>query len=132
MREKIQNIIPCDIHKANPFEPAVFDPGFFDCITDNFCLGASCKTEDEFKAAVLKLSGYIRPGGQMLMVGAIGQTYYRVGCEKFFNLYKTKNLVETALREANFRDVRLEKVNLDVGDSISDAKWYYFVKGTKQ
>ena len=97
LRKCITSIIPCDIFSGNPLlvkqEP-------FEIVTTSLCLEAACTTYPEYKEAVKKLVGLLKPGGFILMFIVERQTFYVVGGKKWSCLYLTLEQVKEALAEA--------------------------------
>ena len=97
LRKRIANVIPCDIFCDNPLlvkqEP-------FELVFTSLCLEAACTTFAEYKQAVKKLVGLLKPGGFLLMLIVERETFYMVGEKKWFCLYLTLEQVKEALTEA--------------------------------
>ena len=132
LRSHITNIIPCDIFSDNPLlvkqEP-------FEIVTTSLCLEAACTTYAEYKGAIKKLIGLLKPGGFLLMFIVERQTFYVVGGKKWFCLFLTLEQVKEALAEAGAvvivaeRDpAPMEQIQNPV---VSDYKAVLFVAAQK-
>ena len=98
LRKRITDIIACDIYRDDPLldkqEP-------FEIVTTSLCLEAACTASyAQYKKAVKKLVGLLKPGGFLLMFIVERQTFYVVGKKKWPCLYLTLEQVKEALTEA--------------------------------
>ena len=97
LRKRIISVIPCDIFSNNPLlvkqEP-------FEIVSTSLCLEAACTTYAEYKEAIKKLIGLLKPGGFLLMLIVERETFYMVGGKKWFCLFLTLEQVKEALVEA--------------------------------
>ncbi|XP_023233880.1 nicotinamide N-methyltransferase-like [Centruroides sculpturatus] len=64
LRQKIKEVIPCDILQKDVISS---DVGKFDALFISLCLEAVCTTLEDFKAAVKIFNNYILPNGGLVM-----------------------------------------------------------------
>ena len=109
LRQVIQAVIACDIHKDPPVEPAYLGP--YDLVLSSYCLESACNSLEEFSGAVSKLAKLTKPGGKLIIVTmeGPGETFfYVVGEKKFINLSITKEALTTILQQNEFHDITIE------------------------
>ena len=109
LRQVIKAVIPCDIHKNPPVEPAYHGP--YDVIFTSFCLEIACNSLEEFSGAVSKLAKLLKPEGKlviMTMEGPGDTFYYMDGDKKFFALSISEEALTTILQQNGFRDITVE------------------------
>ena len=132
LRKRMSNVIPCDILCDNPLlvkqEP-------FEIVSTSLCLEAACTTFEEYKRAVKKLVGLLKPGGFLLMYIVERQTFYMVGEKKWFCLYLTLEQVKEALTEARTATIVVERDPAPMEQIqsavVSDYKAVLFVAAQK-
>ena len=74
LRQKIREIIPCNIRNENVIESTRFVP--FDIIQSNLCLEIACESKDEFTKCLRSLKGLLRSGGYVVTLTAKGGSWY--------------------------------------------------------
>ena len=132
LRKRIANIIPCDIFRDNPLlvkqEP-------FEIVFTGLCLECACTTYAEYKEAVKKLVGLLKPGGFLVMLVDERETFYVVGEKKFSCLPLTLEQVKEALVEAGTTIVVAKQdpapLELIQNPVASDFKAFLFVAAQK-
>ena len=128
LRKRIANIVPCDALNDNPLlgtqEP-------FEIISTSSTLETACTSYVEYKAAIKRLVGLLKPGGFFLMLIPERITFYVLGNKKWPCLHVTLEQVKEALAEAGAavlmseRDpVSMEQMQNPV---VVDKKSYAFV-----
>jgi len=93
LRRKVQSVLPCDITHDPPV-CGLDSP--FDCILSSLCLPGACLDVEMYYQAVAHLSGLLKPGGHLVILDALEETFYHVGRERF----KTLSISEAMVREA--------------------------------
>ena len=74
MRQKIDEVIPCNIREETILESTKFVP--FDIIQTNLCFEAVCETMEEFGQNLRKLKDLLKPGGYVLCLTSRGGSWY--------------------------------------------------------
>ena len=77
LRNRVTNIIPCDIFSDNPL--LVKQESAFEIVSTSLCLEAACTTHAQYKEGVKKLVGLLEPGGFLLIFGDEQGTFYTIG-----------------------------------------------------
>ncbi|NXN37789.1 NNMT methyltransferase, partial [Rhinoptilus africanus] len=108
LRKKVRQVLKCDVTKANPTEPVSLPPG--DCIVSTLCLEGACKDLATFRSALRNISALVKPGGHLVMITVLRETYYAFSNQVFSCLRLEKNEVEEAVQDAGF-DVRFSEVH---------------------
>lgn len=74
LRQKIREIIPCNIKAEHILESTKFAP--FDIVQTNLCLEAACESKEEFTECLRGLKDLLRPGGYVVCLTAKGGSWY--------------------------------------------------------
>lgn len=97
IRHKIKAILPVDVMKRPPIE--FKDPTSLDIIISSLCFEAASQTVTEYNQIVENVATLLSSGSQLIIVGVLEQTFYRVGDFKFQCLYinqsELQNVYET-------------------------------------
>ena len=132
VRNRISNIIACDIFCDNPL---ITEQEPFEIISTSLCLEAACTTFAEYKEGVKKLIRLLKPGGFLLMFIVERETFYMVGEKRWFCLYLTLEQVQEALAEAGTVVLVAERdpmpMDLIQNPVICDCKAVAFVVAQK-
>ncbi|NXN69612.1 NNMT methyltransferase, partial [Himantopus himantopus] len=120
VRKKLRQVLKCDVTKANPTDPVSLPPA--DCIVSTLCLEAACKDLDTFRSALKHIGALVKPGGHLVMVTVLRETYYAFNKQVFSCLRLEKNMVEEAVEGAGF-DVKFSEVQTYLpGDIRTDCE----------
>ena len=114
LRRVVKAVIPCDITKDAPIDPAYNGP--YDVVLSSLCLDTASTSLEEFAGAVRKLAKYIKPGGKLLlqtMSGPADTVFYMVGKEKFFGLSINEDFLTTTLKKIGFCDITIKSFSCD-------------------
>ncbi|XP_029111507.1 nicotinamide N-methyltransferase [Scleropages formosus] len=100
LRQTVKQVLMCDVRLENPFEPLEVEPA--DCVVTTLCLEAACKDLDIYQRALQSLKALLKPGGVLVMTGALNETFYMVGGQRFSCLPLSKDIVQGMLRNLGF------------------------------
>ena len=106
LRQVVKAVIPCDIHKNPPIEPAYHGP--YDVVFTSQCVECACASLEELSQAVSKLAKLVKPGGKLVMVAMEGEGdtfFYMVGDERFVAFSIREEALTTMLQQAGFHDI---------------------------
>ena len=109
LRKVVKAVIPCDIRKDPPIEPAYHGP--YDAIFTGYCLETACNSLQELSAAVSKLAKLLKPGGKLVIITMEGPgdtNFYTVGDKKFVALSIREEALKTILEQNGFYDITIE------------------------
>ena len=138
LRRVVKAVIPCDITKDSPIDPAYYGP--YDVVICSLCLDAACTSLEEYAEGVCKLAKYIKPGGKLLLQfcsGAADTQFYMVGKEKFFGLSINEEFMTTTLKKTGFCDIAIKRFSrdtpgLNIPTEATDFQTAYFAIATKK
>ena len=140
LRQVVKAVIPCDIHKDTPVEPAYQGP--YDVVFTCQCLECACGSLEEFSGAVSKLAKLVKPGGKLVIVTTVGAGdtfFYMAGDKKYFGISIGEETVTAILQQEGFHDITIKSQHRDapgitvVNDPPEDGNWQtkFFFIGTK-
>ena len=132
LRNRISVIVPCDALGNDPL-PIKQEP--FEIISTSICLEAACTSYLQYKEAVKRLIGLLKPGGFSLMAVPERTTFYKVGKNRWPSLHLTFEEVKEALAEAGMVIFVAERdpfpMELIQNPEKTDKKGYLFVAAQK-
>ncbi|NXA04842.1 NNMT methyltransferase, partial [Sapayoa aenigma] len=119
LRKKVKQVLKCDVTKANPTDPVSLPPA--DCIVSTLCLEGACKDLPTFRSALRNIGTLVKPGGHLVMLTVLEETYYAFNEQVFSCLHLEKHEVEEAVEAAGF-EVKFSKVQpMSVADARTDC-----------
>ncbi|XP_074833156.1 nicotinamide N-methyltransferase-like [Carettochelys insculpta] len=130
LRKKVKQVLKCDVSKSNILAPVSLPQA--DCLLSTLCLEAACKDLNSYHAALKNISSLLKPGGHLVMVTVLKETYYMVGQRRFSCLYLEKESVVEGLRAAGF-DVQYVEVTPNSSEgTLADLEAVMSVAACKQ
>ncbi|NXJ97427.1 NNMT methyltransferase, partial [Corythaixoides concolor] len=118
LRKKVKQVLKCDVTKANPVGPASLPPA--DCVVSTLCLEAACKDLATFRSALTNIGGLVKPGGHLVLLTVLGETYYAFNERVFSCLRLERADVEAAVTGAGFDVEFAEEQPYPAGDVRAD------------
>lgn len=79
LRSVVSDVLPVDVHQASPLTEGTLPPSGADCLVSSFCLESVSPDLPCFMQALRHIGSLLRPGGCLLLIGALGETYYMGG-----------------------------------------------------
>uniref|UniRef100_A0A665TGP1 Phenylethanolamine N-methyltransferase n=1 Tax=Echeneis naucrates TaxID=173247 RepID=A0A665TGP1_ECHNA len=76
LRQAIADILPVDVHSPQPLAPDALPSGGADCLVSCFCLESVSPDLPAFTRALGHIGRLLRPSGHLLLIGALGESYY--------------------------------------------------------
>ncbi len=135
LRKKITHILPCDIEWEDPVKwPASWpsQSAMFDVVTTSLCLEAAVTSTEGYRHAITKLKKYLKPGGYILMLGVLGETFYMVGQEKFYCFSLNKGMIEKTFTQEGFQVLDMILLPNHSSGSCDDADEFFFLRAILQ
>ncbi|KAI8493867.1 hypothetical protein Bbelb_282140 [Branchiostoma belcheri] len=80
----------------------------FDVITSMKCLEVACPTRESYSAAVRSITRLLKPGGTLLMISVISESFHTIGGHKFFTLTVDESFIEEVLKAAGFNAIDIK------------------------
>ncbi len=96
LKQRVKKVLKCDVRLENPFYPHTLEPA--DCVITSLCLEAACKDIQTYCRALHGLTEPLRPGGLLVMIGVLGERFYKVDEQLFSCLRLSRDNIEEALR----------------------------------
>lgn len=96
LKQRVKKVLKCDVRLENPFCPHTLEQA--DCVITSLCLEAACKDIHSYCHALHGLTKLLHPGGLLIMVGVLGETFYKVNEQLFSCLKLSKHDIEEAFQ----------------------------------
>ncbi|XP_072282741.1 indolethylamine N-methyltransferase-like isoform X2 [Pyxicephalus adspersus] len=119
LRSRIQKVLKCDVNKSNPLDPVEIPPA--DCLITSLCLETACKDLDAYYSAIRNITKLLRPGGHLVVIGALGNTYYRVQQKDFFCLSLREDTVINAITQAGYKVLSMDVFSISEREAHSNT-----------
>ena len=105
LRSIVKGVIPCDVTKDPPI--ALGYEGPYDIVMCLLSIETGCLTQEEYRAAVKRVSTLIKVDGFLLLYSTIRYDtskpgWFKVGSETFMEISLSFEFVSATLRDANF------------------------------
>ncbi|XP_018430130.1 PREDICTED: nicotinamide N-methyltransferase-like isoform X2 [Nanorana parkeri] len=100
LRSRLRKVLKCDVTESNPLGPVEVPPA--DCLTTSFCLETACKDLEAYRRAIHNITKLLRPGGHLVVLGSLGNTYYTVQGKNFSCLPLDEDDVKGAVTQAGY------------------------------
>ncbi|XP_032565608.1 nicotinamide N-methyltransferase isoform X1 [Chiroxiphia lanceolata] len=120
VRKKVKQVLKCDVTRANPTGAVSLPPA--DCIVSTLCLEGACKDLPTFRSALRNIGTLVKPGGHLVLVTVLGETYYAFNKQVFSCLRLEKHEVEAAVEAAGFEVTFSEAQPYAVSEERTDCQ----------
>ncbi|XP_077105825.1 nicotinamide N-methyltransferase-like [Ranitomeya variabilis] len=130
VRSAAQNVMKIDLEKENIIEPKVLPPA--DAIISAGLMDVISKEEENYIRYLKRFQKILKPGGHFIYIGAIENTYYIVGKEKFHAMNYNEDLVKKALVGEGFVVDHSEVKKRTAVSNLTDYKDVLFMVAHKQ
>ncbi|XP_068610857.1 phenylethanolamine N-methyltransferase-like [Brachionichthys hirsutus] len=138
LRQVVTDILPIDVHRPQPLAHDALPSAGADCLVSSFCLEAASPDLASFSRALGHIGGLLRPGGHLLLIGALEHSYYIGGAGVRIPVFAVNEAqVCDSLKQNGFTLIRLEVFQVSaetIPDKLSavvDAKGICFVKARR-
>ncbi|KAM4015590.1 nicotinamide N-methyltransferase-like [Anomaloglossus baeobatrachus] len=125
VRSALQHVVKCDLTKENIMEPMVLPEA--DCVISGFLLDVISKNHDDYIKYLGKFLKLLKPGGHIILCGALDTTYFTMGKDKLHYLKHDENLPRDALVKEGFAIDCCEVKNSSVVSDLTDYKGIIFI-----
>lgn len=110
LRSRIQKVLKCDVTKSDPLDATMAPPA--DCLVTALCLETACRDIDAYCQALRNITTLLKPGGHLVLIGVLGDSFYKVGEKTFFCLPLEEQTVRDAVTHAGYNIKDLEIYNI--------------------
>ncbi|XP_041830325.1 phenylethanolamine N-methyltransferase [Melanotaenia boesemani] len=135
LRQVIADVLPIDVHSSQPLAPDSLPSAGADCLVSCFCLESVSPDLPAFTRALGHIRKLLRPGGHLLLIGALGESYYFGGPGVRIPVVPLNEAqVCVSLMESGYTLIRLEVYTLpeDMRVGVDDVTGVFFVKAKKE
>ncbi|KAM9817016.1 LOW QUALITY PROTEIN: phenylethanolamine N-methyltransferase-like [Neosynchiropus ocellatus] len=135
LRKVITDVLPVDVHRPHPLDPEALPPSGADCLVSCFCLESVSPDLATFTKALGHIQKLLRPGGHLMLIGALGESYYFGGPGVKISVVPLNEAqVCSSLKESGFTLIRLEVYTLpdDMRVGLDDVTGVFFAKARKE
>ncbi|XP_068130589.1 indolethylamine N-methyltransferase-like [Hyperolius riggenbachi] len=129
LKSKIKQVVKCHTEKENLTDPLQLPQA--DCMTTAWILDTISTDKDTYMSNLRKIVKFVKPGGHLLLVGALEGTYYMVGNQRMHLFKYNENFVKNALAKEGFTVTQCEVLPSKVGTDLTDYKGKVFVAARK-
>ncbi|NP_001139974.1 uncharacterized protein LOC393330 homolog [Salmo salar] len=95
LRQRVKQVLKCDICLENPFHPVTVPPA--DCVLSSLCLEAACKDRESYRRSLSSMVDLLRSGGVLVLIGDLDETFYTVGEQRFDCVNLSEEFITEAL-----------------------------------
>ncbi|CAN2391897.1 Nicotinamide N-methyltransferase [Pristimantis euphronides] len=100
LRTRIQKVLKCDVTKKNPLDPTMIPPA--DCLTTALCLETASSDINAYYRSLGNITTLLKPGGHLVLISVLGNTFYKVGEKAFFSLCLDEQTVRNAVINSGY------------------------------
>ncbi|NXF95200.1 PNMT methyltransferase, partial [Eubucco bourcierii] len=131
LRARLRRILPIDVHQPHPLGSPLCPPA--DALLSAFCLEAVSPDHAAFTRALAHVGTLLRPGGHLLLLGALGESFYLAGAARLPVVPLSEDDVRAALADASFalRDFRSYSMPPALRTGVDDVDGVFFVHAQK-
>ncbi|XP_067869181.1 phenylethanolamine N-methyltransferase-like [Heterodontus francisci] len=131
LRETIKDVCHCDIMQPNPLHPQVLDP--VDAISTTFCLESVCPDKKSLEKALGNITSLLKPGGFLLMIGALDESYYLAGEVKLSVVPLDEDYVKEAVSKSGYRICVFKTYNMppELKIGVDDVRGVFYLQAQK-
>uniref|UniRef100_A0A8C9RGF6 Phenylethanolamine N-methyltransferase n=1 Tax=Scleropages formosus TaxID=113540 RepID=A0A8C9RGF6_SCLFO len=129
-----QLVLPIDVHQPCPLPPGSLPASGADCLVSSFCLESVSPDVASFTAALRRMGSLLRPGGHVLLIGALGESYYMAAPNVRIPVVPLDEAqVCSSLKVSGLSLLRLCVYTLppDMRVGVDDVSGIFFVKARK-
>ncbi|XP_068099288.1 indolethylamine N-methyltransferase-like [Hyperolius riggenbachi] len=103
-----------------------------DCVITALLLDGVCENKDDYKRILKKILGQLKPGGPLIMLGAINCSYYTVGRQKFRMFTYDEKFVKEVLVEEGMNVLQCDVTPRKSESDLTDYEGVLFLIARKQ
>uniref|UniRef100_A0A4W4HGR0 Phenylethanolamine N-methyltransferase n=1 Tax=Electrophorus electricus TaxID=8005 RepID=A0A4W4HGR0_ELEEL len=134
LRSVVTDVLPVDVHQPHPLPPGTLPHSGADCLVSSFCLESVSPDLASFTRALGHLSRLLRRGGHLLLIGALGESFY-LGAPglRIPVVSLEESQVCSSLRVCGYNLLRLSVYHLppDMKLGVDDVTGVFFAEARK-
>uniref|UniRef100_A0AAY4ADX7 Phenylethanolamine N-methyltransferase n=1 Tax=Denticeps clupeoides TaxID=299321 RepID=A0AAY4ADX7_9TELE len=134
LRSAVTDVLPIDVHRQQPLASGALPPTGADCLVSCFCLESVSPDVASFNRALGNISTLLRLGGHLLLIGALGESFYLGGPGLQIPVVPLDEAqVCNSLKATGFALVQLSVYTLppDMRVGVDDVSGVFFAKARK-
>lgn len=134
LRSVVSNVLPLDVHQSCPLSPGFLPPSGADCLVSSFCLESVSHDLLSFTNALGHISSLLKKGGYLLLIGALGESFYMGGPELYIPVVPLdESQVCASLKAHGYELLQLCIYHLppDMKVGVDDVTGVFFAKAKK-
>ncbi|XP_063292099.1 nicotinamide N-methyltransferase-like [Pelobates fuscus] len=129
LKKTIKRIVKCDLAKENITDPVILPKT--DCLLIAGGLDVVSKDHESYRQNLGKLSSLLKPGGHLILFGALNATFYQVGEHRCHVLTADEPFLRQALTDEGYTIECFEALERKAESSLLDAQHFVFILATK-
>ncbi|XP_069596839.1 nicotinamide N-methyltransferase-like [Ranitomeya imitator] len=130
VRSALQHVVKCKLEKENMVDSIVLPPA--DCIISTWLLDVISKGQDDYIRYLRKFLKLLKPGGHIILIGALEMTFFKVGKDKFHAFSYDEDFARKALVGEGFIIDRCEVKKRTAVSDLTDYKSMIFIAAHKE
>nr|XP_003414478.1 phenylethanolamine N-methyltransferase [Loxodonta africana] len=133
LRAKVKRVLPVDVHQSQPLGAGSLVPLPADALVSAFCLEAVSPDLASFQRALAHITTLLRPGGHLLLIGALEESWYLAGEARLAVVPVREEEVREALLHSSYevRDLRTYVMPAHLRTGVDDVKGIFFAWAQK-
>nr|XP_058903442.1 phenylethanolamine N-methyltransferase isoform X2 [Kogia breviceps] len=134
LRARVKRILPIDVHQPQPLGAGSLAPLPADALVSAFCLEAVSPDLASFQRALDHITTLLRPGGHLLLIGALEESWYLAGAARLAVVPVREEEVREALVRSGYevRDLRTYIMPSHLRTGVDDVKGIFFAWAQKK
>ncbi|KAM9454849.1 nicotinamide N-methyltransferase-like [Clarias gariepinus] len=131
LRQRVRRVLKCNVLSDNMFQPEIIKPA--ECVITSLCLEVACKDLPTYRDALCRVSKLVSPGGALVMIGVLGETFYYINKVRFSCLKLSKETIVEIIRNLGFILQKFEVFHSDDHErnKVSDHEAFFFLTALK-
>nr|XP_011723610.1 phenylethanolamine N-methyltransferase isoform X1 [Macaca nemestrina] len=133
LRARVKRVLPIDVHQPQPLGTRSPAPLPADTLVSAFCLEAVSPDLASFQRALDHITTLLRPGGHLLLIGALEESWYLAGEARLMVVPVSEEEVREALVRSGYevRDLRTYIMPAHLQTGVDDVKGIFFAWAQK-
>lgn len=134
LRTKVKRVLPIDVHQPQPLGAGSLAPLPADALVSTFCLEAVSPDFASFQRALDHITTLLRPGGHLLLIGALEESWYLAGEARLVVVPVHEEEVRRALVCSGYevRDLRTYTMPARLRTGVDDVHGIFFAWAQKK